>query len=77
MSLVAVDFCDRIAQVVGHWVGGSQDLPSGLDLHGAVAPGGANEFLDTPTSLGLDPMADGQRGDDDAQVRVDGFAFVV
>ena len=50
---------------------------AGLDLHGAVAAGGADEFLDAPAGLGLDPVADGHGGEHDGQVGVDGFAFVV
>ena len=37
----------------------------------------ADEFLDAPTSLGLNPVTDRHRGDDDAQVRLDRLADVV
>ena len=50
-------------------------LPDGLD--GAVAAGGADEFLDAPAGLVLDEVADGQGGKHDRQVDVDRFAFVV
>ena len=46
-------------------------------LHGAVAACGADEFLDAPTGLVLDPVADGQGGEHDAQVGLDGVAGVV
>jgi hypothetical protein len=36
-----------------------------------------DEFLDTPTGLALNPVADGQGGEHDAQVRLDRLAFVV
>src|SRR5262245_19698651 len=54
-----------------------QDLPACFDLHGAVAACGSYEFLDAPTGLGLDVVADCQGGEHDGQVSVDGFPFVV
>ena len=48
-----------------------------FDLDGAVAAGGSDEFLDAPTGLVLDVVADCHRGDHDAQVRFDRFAQVV
>ncbi len=48
-----------------------------LMLDGAVAAGGAHEFLDAPPGLVFDPVTDGQRGEHDAQVGLDGFADVV
>jgi hypothetical protein len=39
-----------------------------LILNGVVAAGGADEFLDAPTGLVLNPVRDGQRGDHDRQV---------
>jgi hypothetical protein len=50
---------------------------AGYDMDGAAAAGGTHEFLDAPAGLGLDVVADGQRGEHDAQVRFDGFAGVV
>jgi hypothetical protein len=50
---------------------------SGSDLHGAVAARGADEFLDAPTCLALDPVADSQGGEHDVEVRLDGLALVV
>ena len=47
---------------------------AGFDLDGAVAACGADEFLDAPTGLVLDVVADGHRGEHDAQVGLDGFA---
>ena len=52
-------------------------MVAGGDGDGAVAAGGPDEFLDAPTGLGFDPMADRPRGDHDTQVRVDRFAQVV
>ena len=52
-------------------------MPSGLDSHGSVAPGDADEFLDGPACLGFDPVRDGQGCEHDGQVGFDGFAFVV
>jgi hypothetical protein len=40
-------------QVVGQRIGGGQDLSTCFDLGGAVAPGGAHEFLDAPAGLAL------------------------
>ena len=45
-SLVAVDGVEGLAEVVGEGVGGGDGLPSGLDLDGAVAAGGLDEFPD-------------------------------
>ena len=47
------DFGEGFIQVVGQWVGGGEDLAAGFV---AVAAGGANKFLDTPTCLVLDPV---------------------
>ncbi len=52
-------------------------MAAGLDAHGAIAPRGSHEFLDAPAGLGLDIVADSQRGEHDRQVGLDGFAFVV
>jgi hypothetical protein len=61
----------------GERVGGGDGLPSGLDLDGAVAAGGLDEFPDGPACLGLDPAADGERGEDDGEVSLDGVALAV
>ncbi len=61
----------------GQWVSGGEDVVSGLDLDGAVAAGGPDEFLDGPADGLLDPAADGQGGEHDGQVGVDGLAPVV
>jgi hypothetical protein len=74
---VAVDLGQRVAEVVGQWVGGGEGLASGFDLHGAVAAGGADEFLDAPVGLVLDVVADGPCGKHDSQVDIDRFAGVV
>jgi hypothetical protein len=39
------------AEVVGSGVGGGEGLVACLDFHGAVAAGGADEFLDAPTAF--------------------------
>jgi hypothetical protein len=66
-----------VAEVVGQGVSGGDGLPSGLDLDGAVAVGGLDEFPDRPACLCFDPPADGQRGEHDGQVRLDGGALAV
>jgi len=45
-SVVVVDGAEGLAEVVGDRVGGGDGLPSGLDLNGAVAAGGLDEFPD-------------------------------
>jgi hypothetical protein len=55
-------------------VGGGEDLVAGSNFHGAVEAGGSHEFLNAPTCLVLDVVADGHRGDNDAQVGLDGIA---
>ena len=44
---------------------------------GAVAARVADEFLDAPTYLVLDPVADNQGGKHNVEVRLDGLALVV
>jgi hypothetical protein len=46
-------------------------LSFGTDLGGAVAACGLDEFVDTPSCLALDPMADRQSSEHDRQVRLD------
>lgn len=58
-----VDGAECLAQVVREWVGGGDGLPSGLDLNGAVAAGGLDEFPDRPAGLCLGPAADGKGGE--------------
>jgi hypothetical protein len=48
-------------------------LPA-FDLRGAVAARGAHEILDAPAGLGFDVVADGHRGQHDAQVGFYRFA---
>jgi hypothetical protein len=50
------------AEVVGSGVGGGEGLVACLDFHGAVAAGGADEFLDAPTAVFSHPGGTG-RGD--------------
>jgi hypothetical protein len=52
-------------------------VTAGVDLDGAVATQGADEFLDCLAGPALDPVGDGQGGEHDGEVGVDGFAFVV
>ena len=59
------------------WKVHTSGADTGIDSDGAVAAGGADEFLDAPTSLGLNLVTDRHRGDDDAQVRLDRLADVV
>ena len=47
------------------------------DLDSAVAAGGAGEPLDGPAGAGLDEPGDGEGGEHDGQVGVDGLTFVV
>jgi len=42
-----------------------------------VAAEGADVFLDGPAGVLFDPVADGEGGEDDGEVGVDGFAGVV
>ena len=44
-SAAAGDGFEGLAEVAGQGVGGGDGLPSGPDLDGAIAAGGANEFL--------------------------------
>ena len=72
-----LDGGEGLVQVLGDGVGRGDGVLAGPDLDGAVAPGGLDEFSDAPAGLLLDPAGHGQRGEHDAQVRVDGLAFVV
>jgi hypothetical protein len=50
---------------------------AGADLDGSAAAGGADECLDGPAGSGLDKPGDGEGGEDDGQVGVDGLALAV
>jgi hypothetical protein len=50
-----VDRFEGLAQVAGEGVGGGDGVRPGLDLDGAVAAGGLDEFADGPAGLVLDP----------------------
>ena len=76
-SAAADDGFEGLAEVVGEGVGGGDGLPSGLDLDGAVAAGGLDEFPDRPAGLCFDPAADGEGGEHDRQVGLDGVALAV
>jgi hypothetical protein len=45
-SAIGVDGVEGLAEIVGERVGGGDGLPTGLDLDGAVAAGGADELPD-------------------------------
>jgi hypothetical protein len=64
----AVDVGERVAQVIGQWVGGGQYLSSGPDLHGSVAACRAHELLDAPRGFVLDSVGYTQLREDDRQV---------
>jgi hypothetical protein len=51
-------------------------LVAGADLHGAVTACGADEFLDAPTGLVLDPVVECEGGEHDVQVRFDRITLV-
>jgi hypothetical protein len=67
-SIGVVDGAEGLAEVVGDWIGGGQDVLAGLDLDLAVAAGGLDELPDRPAGLRLDPAADGQGGEHDSEV---------
>ena len=52
-------------------VSGGEDVVVGLDLNGAVTPGGLHEFADGPAGPVLYPAGDGQGGEHDGQVGFD------
>ena len=45
-SAIGVDGVEGLTEIVGERVGGGDGLPTGLDLDGAVAAGGADELPD-------------------------------
>jgi hypothetical protein len=76
-SAVAVDGVEGLAEVVGNRVGSGDGLASGLDLYGAVAAGGLDEFPDGSAGSRFDPAADGEGCEDDGEVGLDGVALAV
>ena len=72
-----VDGVEGLAEVVGEGVGGGDDVLAGLDLNGAAAAGGLNEFPDRPACLRFDPAANGEGGEDDGEVCLDGVALAM
>jgi hypothetical protein len=74
---VAVDGVDGFAQVGGDRVGGGDGMRAGLDLDRAIAAGCFHELADGPAGVLLDPAADGQGGEDDGEMSLDGVAQVV
>jgi hypothetical protein len=63
-----------VAEVGRERVFGGEDVLAGADLDGAITACSTDEFLDAPTGLVLDPVADGQCGEHNAQVRLDGIS---
>jgi hypothetical protein len=52
-------------------------MQAGLDLDRAIAAGCFHELADGPAGVLLDPAADGQGGEDDGEMSLDGVAQVV
>jgi hypothetical protein len=71
ISAGAVDGFDGLSEVVGSRVSGGDDVIAGLDVNGAVAAGGLDEPAGGPAGRVLDPAADGQGREDDAQLAAD------
>jgi len=71
------DECEGVAEVWRERVFGGDGVLAGTDLDGAVAAGGADEFLDGPAGAGLDEPGDGEGCEHDGQVGVDGLALAV
>ena len=72
-----LDECEGVAEVGREWVFGGEDVLAGADLDGAVAAGGADELLDGPAGAALDEPGDGQGGEDDREVGLDGVPLAV
>jgi len=72
-----VDRFECGSEIVGERVGGGDELWAGLDLDRTVAAGRLDELPDRPSGCRLDPAGDGERGEDDRQVGLDGVALVV
>jgi hypothetical protein len=56
------------------WVLGGEGVVAGADLDGPVPAGGADELPDGPAGAVLDEPGDGQGGEDDGQVGLDGVS---
>src|SRR6185312_10223452 len=74
---IGVDLVEGLAEVVVQGLGCGDGPGSGLDLNGAVAAGSPDEFADGPAGPGFDEAADGEGGQDDGQVSLDGVALAV
>jgi hypothetical protein len=72
-----LDEVEGVAEVGRERVLGGDGVLAGADLDRAVAAGGADEFLDGPAGAGLDEAGDGEGGEHDGQVGVDGLALAV
>jgi hypothetical protein len=73
----AIDGVEGLAKVFGKGVDGGDGLLSGLDLDRSVAAGCLDEFPDRPAGPCLNPPADGQGGEHDRQMGLDGIALAV
>jgi hypothetical protein len=73
-SVLLADLRESVALVGWDWVCGGEDLLASTDVDGAVSASGAYELLDRPAGAVLDEPAHGERGEHDAQVRLDRFA---
>src|ERR1700729_3369532 len=76
-SFWLLDEGEGVAEVGRERVFGGEDVLAGADLHGAVAAGGADELLEGPAGAALDEPGDGQGGEDDRQVGLDGIPLAV
>jgi hypothetical protein len=72
-----VDGLEGLAEVVGEVVGGGDRVLTGVDLNGAVSARGLYEFPDRAAGLRLDPAADGERGEHNGEMGLDGVALAV
>jgi hypothetical protein len=71
-SVVLADGVECGVEVVGVGVGGGDGVFAGLDLDGAVAACGADEFLDRPVGGVFDSAGYREDGKHDGQVGFDG-----
>src|ERR1700722_364907 len=76
-TLWLLDEGQGVAQVGLERVLGGDDVLADADLDGAVAAGRADEPLDRPAGALLDEPGDGQGGEHDGEVGLDGVALAV
>src|SRR5215211_9142682 len=72
-----LDGADGGSGVIVEGCSGVEDVVAGLDGDAAVAAQGLHEFPDRPAGLAFEPVADGEGGNHDGEVGLDGVAFVV